>query len=256
MTRFVLPFCLIFFTSACVGPTPGPDKAGEQLLLGAASGAGSGAVTGAQLSAGSGVGALVGAGFGATAGFIRGITQDQFEERLLRMSESLRRERALSYAQQVLVEHYQRRQELHPTRDIFPAEIFFRGDESQLRMTAYPILEELVRLNKDRLAWSRLAVASYVRSNEEEEEDPAGEDSDQGKEEVDTEANDTFLRPSYAQHLAEKRAEAIGDAFVRLGLEPRRIVARPVIVREPILIDPHDRIDRYNQAIELIPLDR
>ena len=92
------------------------------------------------------------------------------------------------------------------------------------------LARELYALNKRRYPWSRLVIASYVESKNE--------------------------GSSYAKFLASRRARALGDAFVRLGIEPRRITGRPIVMGGPVLLDPHDRADRYAQAIELIPADR
>jgi hypothetical protein len=121
--------------------------------------------------------------------------------------------------------------ELYPTRDIFPADVFFYGDESRIRVDAKVVVQELARLNKDRLPWSRFVIASYVKS---------GKTGDN----------------SYANHLASERARLLSDLFVNAGLEPRRMIARAVIIDEPLVIDPQDDPLRYNQAIEFIPIDR
>lgn len=215
---------------ACAGPYHGPDKQFSDGLQGAATGAGTGAVVGLHVGAGTGPGALVGAGLGAIAGSIKGFTKDQAEENLLALAAATSQEREVSYAQEVLTQHYKRRLELHPTRDIFPAELFFSGDDVKLRPSAGAIVKELVRLNKHRLSWSRLAIVSYVKSKDKESD--------------------------YAKHLTLERARNLGDLFTRYGLEPRRIVARGVITKAPVLIDPHDSPFRYAQAIELVPLDR
>ena len=85
-------------------------------------------------------------------------------------------------------------------------------------------------LNKDRFAWSRLVVAAYVRSN-------------------DKNAN-------FAKHLASERCRALGDALVRAGIEPRRLETRAVVIPAPVLLDPSDDPMRYNQAVEIMALDR
>lgn len=217
------------FLFACAGPTPGPDKQFEGTLRGAASGAGAGAVTGLHIGAGTGPGALVGAGLGAVAGGISGYGRDRVEDEMLAISARTRAARQVGYAHEVLGEHFKRRMELHPTRDIFPADIFFYGDEYRLRSDAKGLVREIVRLNKNRLPWSRLAVTAYVRST-----DP---------------------KSPYAKDLARKRAKAIGNMMVRSGIEPRRVIAQAVVIDEPLVIDPHDDPERYNQAVELIPLD-
>jgi len=222
---------VIGMMSACAPhPYPGPDKQFEGTLQGAMSGAGAGAVTGFQVGAGAGPGAALGAGIGAIAGGLQGLAQDRIDDDLLGLSAKAREERERAYAQEILSEHYKRRAELHPTRDIFPADLFFIGDEVKLRPGAGAIIKEIARMNKERLPWSRLVVAAYVKAN--------SPDS------------------AFAWHLAQRRSRELCDCLIREGLEPRRVQTRAVVIKEPVLIDPHDRPDRYNQAIEIIPIDR
>lgn len=215
---------------SCVGPVHGPDKQFEGELQGAVTGAGAGAVTGFQVGAGTGPGALVGAGVGAVAGGIQGFGKDQLEEDLLALSANTREEREIAVAHEILQDHYKRRMELHPTRDIYPADLFFLGDEVRLCPSGKLLVKEIAKMNKMRAPWSRLVVAVYTKATDEESE--------------------------FAQHLVERRSREISDLLVQGGLEPRRIETRGVIMTEPILIDPNDNPARYNQAVELIPLDR
>ncbi|RMG39755.1 MAG: hypothetical protein D6719_12560 [Candidatus Dadabacteria bacterium] len=221
---------LVTLLVGCTGPVPGPDKQGGGLVSGAVTGAGAGAVTGFQLGVGTGAGALAGAGVGAVAGSIQGLAKDLTEEDLLALSARTAEERRRAIVHEILNDHYRRRAELHPTRDIYPADLFFYGDEVKLRPGADLLINEIARLNKTRMPWSRLVVASYVKA------------SDQNS--------------VYAEYLAEKRARAICDELTRAGIEPRRLEARGVIVKQPVLIDPHSRPGRYNQAIEIIPVDK
>lgn len=210
--------------------SPGPDKQFEGTVSGAATGAGAGAVTGFQFASASGPGALVGAGIGAISGAIQGASGDLTEEQQYQLNQKIYREQQVAYAQNVLSEHYRRRAELHPSRDIFPADLFFYGDEVKIRPEAIAVLNELAKLNKNRLPFSRLAIAVYAKAND----------------------NDS----SYAQHLTERRARELVDYFVRAGLEPRRLSTRPVVVSAPVLVDPHDKPERYAQAVEFIAVDR
>ncbi|MCB0345748.1 MAG: hypothetical protein KDD66_11570 [Bdellovibrionales bacterium] len=216
-------------TPASPAPYPGPDKQAAGTIYGAMLGAGAGAVYGAQVSAGAGPGAAVGAGFGAIYGMAAGIGIDALEEDQLRRDEELVEARERSWVQSILAEHYERRLELHPNRDIFPADLFFVGDEVRLRPDAKVLVQEIARLQKRRLPWSRLVIASYVTARD--------EDSD------------------YAAFLNRNRADEIATEFVRAGIEPRRIKTRSMTIPEPILIDPHDSPQRYRQAIEIIPVD-
>jgi len=220
----------LIFVVACTKPVPGPDKQFVGSAKGAALGAGAGAIVGAELSAATGPGVAIGAGLGALAGGIQGYLKDQEEENYLALAAATHHEREVAYAHEVLEEHYRRRIELHPTRDIYPADLFFYGDEVTLKPSARQLVRELVKLNKTRYPHSRLAIAAYVKA--------ADEESD------------------FAHHLAMQRSKELGDYFVREGLEPRRIETRAIIVAAPVLIDPNDSKNRYSQAIELIPVDR
>lgn len=231
MNRFTSTLVATFFIMGCAsGLTPGPDKQGLGVLQGAVTGAGAGAITGAQVSAATGPGAAVGAGLGAVAGGIRGMLQDDLEDQALRQQEAAAKAAAIAKAQEMLSEHYRRRVELHPSRDIFPADWFFYGDSVRLRPQARALVTQLTHLNKERLPHSRLAIAVYSKSREEDS--------------------------PYAKYLTERRSKELVNYFVRAGIDSRRIEARPVVVSEPVLVDPLDKPGRYNQAIEIIPLDR
>ena len=155
---------------------------------------------------------------------------DTEEEQVLHLSQAAREERARALAHEMLNEHLKRRSELHPSRDIFPADIFFRGDEVTLRPEALPLVREIARLNKERMAWSRLVVAAYVKASDKDS--------------------------SYAEHLGQRRSRELCDQLTQGGIEPRRLMTRVVVMDKPLLIDPYDKPERYSQAIELIPLDR
>ncbi len=228
-SKFSLLILLILLVS-CTGYRPGPDKEGLGIVTGAATGAGTGAIVGLHLGAGTGPGAAVGAGVGAVAGGIRGAVQDWAEEDLKELKERAKTEKEIAFAQQVLTEHYQRRIEFHPARDIYPADYFFSGDEVKLKPESIALVRELARLNKKRFPWSRLIVACYVKSVED--------------------------KTSYAEHLTLKRSREIGNYLVRFGIEPRRIETRGVITDSPLVVIPGQDPRRFSQAIELIPVDR
>lgn len=149
---------------------------------------------------------------------------------MLNLAAQTRDQRKIAWAQEILSDQYKRRLELHPAREIYPADLFFFGDEAKLKRNAEPLMRELARMNKQRVPWSRLVVASYTRAQ--------GGKSD------------------YARELAERRARELINHLVHFGLEPRRLVARGVVVDAPILIDPNDDPLRYNQAIEIIAMDK
>lgn len=221
---------LVFVLCQCAPATPGPDKQFVGAATGAASGAAAGAVTGFQVGSGTGPGAFVGAGLGAVAGSVRGAMQDTSEESMLDLAARTREQRSIAWAQETLQEQYQRRLELHPTREIYPADLFFFGDSAKLRPDAGALVQELARMNKTRLPWSRLVIASYAR----------GSGSKSG----------------YAFDLAKRRSLELFNRFVHAGIEPRRLEARAVVLDSPLLIDPHDDPLRYNQAVELIAADK
>lgn len=233
--RVAALFATFLFCSACfVGttdPVGGPDKQGSGLFTGAAVGAGAGAIMGHNLGGGgnSGPGAWVGAGMGALYGMLSGLGIDLLEESQISRMDEEQYLREVAWAQELLAEHYQRRIELHPNRDIFPADWFFFADETKLKAGSAPLVSELAAMTRQRMPWSRIVIASYVTTSD--------------------------LSSEYARYLSTRRAENIALAFVRLGIEPRRLYTRGVAVPDPILSDPHDGSDRYRQAIEIIPLD-
>lgn len=221
---------LIFLSLVACSQMHDPDTVISNTFMGAATGAGAGAVTGAKLSAGSGPGAAVGAGFGAALGAVNGLISERLEYQMKLLEEETNKEKARAYAHQIIKEQYERRLKLHPTRDFYPADLFFYGDEATLRPNACLLLEEIAKLNKERLPWSRIAVTNYVVASD----------------------NDS----TYAKYLSQKRSRVIVNELVRLGLEGRRMISRGVIVKEPVLLDPEDYPLRYSQAVEFVPLDR
>jgi outer membrane protein OmpA-like peptidoglycan-associated protein len=212
-------------------PVYGPDKMFSGTAVGAMEGAGAGAVMGFQMGAATGPGAAIGAGFGAAAGAIQGVLRDSTEELEMETSKTLALEARRSTAQRILAEHYRRRMAIHPSRDIYPADMFFTGDSANVCARGASVLEEVARLNKQRLPYSRLIVAAYAKSN-------GGEDS------------------SYIQHLTDKRSRAVVNQLIKAGIEPRRLETRSVIMDAPLVIDPQSDPTRFNQAIEIIPIDK
>jgi outer membrane protein OmpA-like peptidoglycan-associated protein len=138
-------------------------------------------------------------------------------------------EQRVSYAQGVLASYIDQRIHKHPSREIYPADIFFFGDESRLKPEGGAIVKEIARLNKERFPWSRIVVASYIKSKEKDS--------------------------PYARDLARERARAIGQTLTIAGINPRRIEPRAIIVPEEIYVDSQEKQDRYAQAIEIILLD-
>ncbi len=230
--RVAVLILLVVF-SACtpfsVEPKPGPDKQFVGTFGGATIGAGMGAVLGHNIISHTAEGAWVGTGFGLVFGMLSGLGIDLLEEDELRRLDELDRQRELLWVQEVLAEHYARRLELHPNRDIFPADWFFEGDSSKLKPEAVVLSRELGNLTQKRMPWSRIVIASYITSR-----DPSS---------------------AYAEYVTEQRAQEIALQFVKAGIEPRRVLTQGLAIAEPVLIDPDDSPGRYRQAIEIIPLD-
>ncbi|HQH28088.1 MAG TPA: OmpA family protein, partial [Oligoflexia bacterium] len=220
-----LPACSPFSSR----PAPGPDKQSEGTLFGAASGAGAGVITAAQVGAATGPAAWIGAGLGGIFGLFSGLGTDLLEEDQIRRERETQCMRQTTWAQNKLAEHYARRLELHPSRDIFPADWFFAPDSAQFQPGAELLVQMLAELTQRRMPWSRIMIAAYNTASDPES--------------------------AYAKHVTKKRAEAIAVAFISSGFEPRRVLAQGVVVPEPILVDPDDNPGRYRQAIELIPVD-
>jgi len=231
VATLALGACVAFAGVGCSSqPVPGPDKLGRDEGIGALEGAGAGMVVGAQVGAGTGPGAAIGAGFGAIAGAIQGIMKDSMEETDMKTESEIKATRQRIVAQDVLAQHYEMRMQMHPGRDIYPADVFFRGDSYKMCPQGIAVVKEIARMNEFRLPYSRLIVASYAKS--------MSPDS------------------AYVSHLTERRAREFVNQLVRAGVEPRRLETRAVVVDAPVLIDPRDNPTRYNQAIEIIAVDK
>ena len=231
VTTLALGACVACAAIGCSSqPVPGPDKLGRDEGLGAIQGAGAGMVVGAQVGAGTGPGAAIGAGFGAIAGAIQGMMKDSLEEADMKTEAEIKETRSRIVAQDVLAQHYEMRMQMHPGRDIYPADVFFRGDSAKMCPQGIAVVKEIAKMNEFRLPYSRIIVASYAKSMHPES--------------------------AYASHLTERRAREFVNQLVRAGVEPRRLETRAVVVDAPVLIDPRDNPTRYNQAIEIIPVDK
>jgi outer membrane protein OmpA-like peptidoglycan-associated protein len=212
-------------------PVPGPDKRFSGGAVGAMEGAGAGAVMGFQMGLATGPGAAIGAGFGAAAGMIHGAVKDEIEDTEFEMGRKIAAAQRRTVAQDLLASHYRRRMALHPARDIYPADLFFSGDSAKLCAQGVSIIQEIAKLNEYRMPYSRLVVAAYAKSV--------------GSPET-----------TYTQHLTDRRSREIVNGLIKAGIEPRRLETRSVIIEAPLVIDPNDDPTRYNQAIEIIPVDR
>lgn len=222
---------IAFVLIGCTGKVVrGPDKSGLAMARGAAIGAGTGAVTGFHVAAASGPGVAIGAGLGAVAGAVNGAFSDLEESEVAKLKQEIEDEQERASTHHLLAEQMERRLRMHPTREIYPADIFFEGDEVTLSKQGHSIVKELSRINKTRKPWSRIIVAAYVKA-------------------TDPESN-------YAKHLSEKRARNIGDDLIRSGIEAHRVLTRAVVLDQPILVDPQDESDRFSQSVEIILIDK
>ncbi len=230
--RGALLVALVTVSLGCSStPVVGPDKAFSGTAVGAMEGAGAGAVMGFQMGMATGPGAAIGAGFGAAAGAIHGIVKDGMEEGQLKNEAEIRRAQRRASAQEALTDHFERRMAIHPARDIYPADLFFSGDSAKMCPQGISLIHEIAKLNEYRLPYSRLVIAAYAKN-------VGGAES------------------SYAQHLTDRRSREFVNQLVRAGIEPRRLETRSVILDAPLVIDPQDDPTRYNQAIEIIAIDR
>ncbi len=227
-----IAWAFLVTVSGCASnrPVEGPDKMLVGEAVGALQGAGAGAVTGAQLTAGAGPGAAVGAGLGAVVGAIHGAVVDANEDVAMRTEQQIKDQQARAAAQEILAEHYKRRIALHPSRDIFPADLFFDGDDVSVCQSGLAVIKELALMNEQRLPYSSLVVAVYSKGASPES--------------------------PYPRHLTEERAKEFANQLIHAGMEPRRVQTRAVVVDAPVVIDPLDNPTRYNQAIEIIAIDR
>jgi outer membrane protein OmpA-like peptidoglycan-associated protein len=220
---------LVLTSCTAHAPVSGPDKQGGGLLEGSITGAGAGAITGMHVAAATGPGAAIGAGLGALLGSIRGAALDVQEESLLNIHAQTEAEQSRIGAQRLLQHHYERRLSVHPGRDIYPADYFFGSGDTAVCSSGEAVINELAQLLKDRLPWSRVGIMVYSVSSDKQ--------------------------APYAQHLSEERALTCVNALVKRGLEPRRFVAQAKVVAAPVVIDPLDHPNRFNEAVEIILMD-
>lgn len=228
----VMFFLSCMFLISCADysrPVPGRDKQGAGLLSGAIMGAGSGMITGGQFAASVGPGAFIGMGFGALWGSLYGLGLDVLEEEDLYILSQVAKTDDEVTAQYVLLEHFELKAELHPGRDIFPADVFFNNDETELSRSGNAVAQLFSGMLAKRNPASRIEIIAYQVSKDK--------------------------TSSYAQYLGKKRTLAIGNALVRAGIEPRRLVFKSIILDNPIVHDRYDKAERYFQAVEFALLD-
>ncbi len=234
IARLAVAALLINSLSACTPfwqhPVTGPDKEIQGTVLGAGLGAGAGAAAAHTLTNAAGPeGALIGMGFGAFYGWLTGLSHDLIEENQLYRKDQEQVLKDVAWAQDLLTQHYQRRLELHPSRDIFPADWFFDGDSSELRPEAEILVNQIAHMTRKRMPWSRIVIASYSTSSSPDSE--------------------------YSTFINKRRASSIARGFITSGVEPRRVFTKSITRPDPVLLDPYDDPFRYRQAIEIIPLD-
>ena len=231
MRKFYL--VLIVVLSSCVptqqDPVLGPDKQAIGTVYGGALGAGAGAVIAHEVLGNPYPGAWIGLGFGSLYGMATGMGLDSIEEARIKRDKEISFLQEVVWAHQILAENYRRRLELYPSRDIYPADLFFLNDSSTLSQEGEILVREMAHLFSSRMPWSRILIASYALSKD--------------------------VNSDYQIHLAKKRAEQIGDLFVTYGIEPRRISIQPRLMSAPLVRDPADHPYRYAQAIEIIMKD-
>ena len=234
MMPFRIAFLCLLLLAGCAPfsgePIPGPDKQSSGTIVGAGMGAGAGAIIAKQVDVSVGYGAWVGAAFGAVHGMMSGLGIDLLEEEELHLREKTDELQKRAWAEYMLSQHYARRLELHPNRDIFPADWFFVGDSANLTPSAEVLAHEIGLMTETRAGSSRIVVSAYATSKDK--------------------------NSVYAKFLTTRRAEAIATALVRAGVEPRRLLAQGTILSEPVLVDPHDNPSRYLQAIEITAIDQ
>jgi len=210
-------------------PIPGRDKQGAGLVSGALMGAGSGIITGAQFGASVGPGAFIGMGFGALWGSLQGLGLDLLEDEDFRILLEVAKTDDEVLAQYTLLEHIEIKSELHPGRDIFPADIFFENGDVKLSRNGAAVARLVTGILSRRSPSSRLEITSYIVSRDK--------------------------KSTYAKFLGKKRNNAIGITLVGAGIEPRRLVFKTVVVDNPIVIDKYDSRNRYAQALEFALMD-
>lgn len=230
LTKKLFLNLLLVLMIGCAGPNRKPETQFMGSVQGAMTGAASGAMTGFHLGIGAGPAALAGAGVGALAGGMQGYAHDVLQEKNEKLQKQINKEEERAKVHQILRAHYEDRLRLSPSREIYPADTFFFGDERKICRDRVPLVTEISKLTKERMPWSRFAVTAYVKS--------ADEDSE------------------FAKDLAESRAKEISNYLIKAGIEPRRVVARGVIVPNEVIVDPTDKPGRYSQAIEFSLLDR
>ena len=222
-------FLVLGCTPFSAQPVPGPDKQASGILFGTGAGAGAGIVTAVQLGVATGPGAWIGAGMGGLFGMFSGLGVDMVEEDQITQMEETKRLEEKNWAQARLAEHYMKRLDLHPNRDIFPADWFFLPDSAEFHPGGEILVQMLAEMTQQRMPWSRIVITAYNTSN-----DP---------------------KSAYAAYITRKRAEAIAFNLIHCGLEPRRILTDAKVTNQPLVVDPNDNSGRYRQAIELVPLD-
>lgn len=227
---------LVTSCTSSMKPVDGPDKQGSGFLTGGLLGGASGLITGAQLGAPTGTGAVIGAAFGAVWGSLSGFGIDLIEEEELRLLAEVDALQEEVWVQNSLIAHLERKKELFPGRDIFPADEFFHADGSNLTTSGDLLARALARRYSSRSSSARVLITSYQISKESKGEAANG-------------------ATSYSGYIGKRRTQSLANAFVQAGMEPRRFVLRSVALGAPLVDDPYDYEGRYSQAVEFSLLD-
>ena len=210
-------------------PIPGRDKQGAGLISGAIMGAGSGMLTTGHLLASSGPGAFIGMGFGALWGSVYGLGLDVLEEEDFLILDQIAETDLEVAAQYEILEHFELKNDLHPGRDIFPADVFFKNGDTKISNTGDAVAQLFSTILSKRSPSSRIEIIVYQVSKDK--------------------------ASSYASYLGKKRSLEIGNSLVRAGIEPRRIVFKSITIDQPLVLDPFDAPERYYQAVEFALMD-
>jgi hypothetical protein len=229
MIRYTYFLSYLLLASCVAGPQAGPDKQGYGLVSGALIGGASGVITGAQLGVATGPGAFIGAGLGGLWGSLKGLGLDILEEEDLRLLETLSENEDDVWAQYAFLEHLERKNDLFPSRDIFPADSFFKGDTVDLSQEGEILTKYLARKVFCQNSHSRIQITTYIQTKD--------------------------SASPFTKHITKKRSEALALALSLNGIEPRRVVIQTVSISSPLVDDKYDSYHRYSQAVEFALVD-
>ncbi len=207
MKILLIAISIAVFLPGCADyskPIPGKDKQGAGLVSGAMMGAGSGIITGAQFGAATGPGAFIGMGFGALWGSLQRLGLDLLEDEDFRILMEVAKTDDEVLAQYTLLEHFEIKSELHPGRDIFPADVFFDNGDVKISRNGAAVARLITKILSQRSPSSRFEIVNYIVSSDK--------------------------KSTYAKFLGKKRNNSLGFTLVQAGIEPRRLVFKTIVV--------------------------